>query len=274
MGALVLASLVLVTLSFGQDDGGKLGTAQESAASILRPFQVATDRVAEPFRDAYGWADSVLTARSEAERLREENTALRQQLVQEQLAARENVRLRALLDYRSGGTFPADYVGVAAAVISRPTGAYAQSIVVAVGRKDGVLVNDPVVTEDGLVGRVTRVGDRSARVMLLTDDQSAVSAVDVGTDASGIIRRGQGPRSALRLDRVPKEQLVREGDTVVTAGWRSPRLSSLFPRGIPIGEVSSVGRTDTDAYTQVLVEPFADFGSLDAVLVLVKEGRG
>lgn len=273
VGVLVLASLILVTLSFGPGDSGRLARVQEVASAGLRPFQIAADRVAEPFRDGYGWVDSVLSARADAETLREENTALRQRLVQEQLAVRENARLRALLDYRSGGTFPEDYRGVAAAVIARPAGAYAQSIVVAVGRKDGVLVNDPVVTEDGLVGRVTRVGDRSSRVMLLTDDQSAVSAVDIGTNASGIIRRGRGPRSALRLDRLPKEQLIREGDTIVTAGWRSPRLSSLFPRGIPIGVVTSVGRADTDAYTQVLVEPFADFGSLGAVLVLVPRDR-
>jgi len=270
VGILVLVSLVLVTVSFRDRDDGRLAGAQEAAASGLRPFQVAVDRIAEPFRDAFAWADSLLTARSETETLREENTALRQQVVRQQLAVRENARLRALLEYRSGLTFPDGFDGVAAAVISRPAGAFAQSIVVAAGGKDGVLVDDPVVTEQGLVGRVTRVGDRSARVMLLTDDQSAVSGVDVRTAASGIVRRGNGPRSALRLDFVPKDQVLRVGDTVVTSGWRSPRLSSYYPRGIPIGEVTSVGRTDTDAYTQVLVNPFVDFTALGSVLVLVR----
>ena len=73
---------------------------------------------------------------------------------------------------------------------------------------------------------------------------------------------------------MPKPSRVRVGDTVVTAGWESPRFSSLYPKGIQIGRVTSVGRTDTDLYTQVQVEPFADFDSLQAVLVLVPTDRG
>lgn len=269
LGALVVVSLVLITLSFQQPNGPVAG-AQSAAAGVLRPFQVAADRVAEPFRDAWTWIDGVLSAKSDAERLAKENDKLRQDLIQAQLAADETAMLKRLLDFRSGPAFPSDFDGVAASVIARPAGAFAQAIVIAAGRKDGVRVDDPVVTEEGLVGRVIRVAERESRVMLLTDDQSAVSAIDMPTNASGIVRRGQGPRAPLRLDRVTKEQQVREGDTIVTAGWRSPRLSSLYPKGIPIGRVSSVGQSDTYPYKQIQVEPFADLTSLEAVLVLVR----
>ena len=274
VGILLLVALVLVTLSFRDGDDGPVSRAQNGAAAVLRPFQVAADRIAEPFRDAYGWVDSLFDARSDAEQLRDENEALRQQVVQAQLAQRENARLRELLQFRDGPRLPDGFQGLAAAVISRPAGAYAQAIVVAAGWNDGVRVDDPVVTADGLVGTVSRVGTRTARVRLLTDDQSAVSAVDLVTDAAGIVRAGRGPRAPLRLDRVPKEAVVRVGDTIVTAGWESPRFSSLYPKGIQIGRVTSVGRTDTDLYTQVQVEPFADMSSLQAVLVLVPADRG
>jgi rod shape-determining protein MreC len=272
VGVLVLASLVLVTLSFQRPDG-VLGRAQNTAAGALRPFQIAADRVAEPFRDGWAWVDGLFNARADADRFSRANDALRQQLVRNELAAEENDRLRRLLRYRSAASFPEGFDGVAAAVISRPAGAYAQAIVIAAGRRDGVRLGDPVVTEKGLVGRVTRVTDSEARVMLLSDDQSAASAIDVETNAAGIVRRGQGPRAALRLDRVPKEQRIREGDTVVTAGWRTLRLTSIYPRGIPIGRVSSVGQSDTYPFKQVQVEPFVDFTSLDAVLVLVAKAR-
>ena len=270
----MLLSLVLVTVSFREDGDGPLASAQNGAASVLRPFQVAADRIAEPFRDAYAWADSLLGARSEAARLERENELLRQQVAERRLALRENVRLRQLLQDRSGPRFPDGYRGLAAAVISRPAGAYAQAIVVAAGRTDGIRVDDPVVTQDGLVGKVSRVGSRTAKVTLLTDDESAASALDSETDAFGIVRPGNGPRAPLRLDRVPKEAEVRYGDTIVTSGWSSPRLSSLYPRGIRIGRVTSVGRTDTDLYTQVQVTPFADLAALEAVLVLIPEDRG
>ena len=112
---------------------------------------------------------------------------------------------------------------------------------IAAGRNDGLAVDDPVVTQDGLVGTISRVGSRTARVTLLTDDQSAVSAMIPATGAAGVVRPGQGPRAPLRLDRVGKEARVRVGDTVVTAGWRSQRLASIYPKGILIGRVTSVG---------------------------------
>ena len=123
------------------------------------------------------------------------------------------------------------------------------------------------------MGLVTRVGSHSSRVTLLTDPQSAVSALDVATDAAGIVRHGRGVGSTLILDRVPKDKRVRVGDTIVTAGWRTGRLESLYPKGIQIGRVTSVGQADTDLYKQVQVEPFADVGSLDAVIVLVPKDR-
>jgi len=274
VGGLVLLSLVLVTVSFREDGSGPLANVQNGAAAVLRPFQVAADRVAEPFRDAYGWTSSLLDARSDAARLEKENELLRQQVAERRIAQRENVTLRKLLAYRSGPRFPEAYSGLAAAVISRPAGAYAQAIVIAAGREDGVRNDDPVVTQDGLVGKVSRVSSRTARVTLLTDDASAASALDVETQAFGIVRSGDGARAPLRLDRVPKEARVAVDDTIVTSGWSSPRLSSLYPRGIRIGRVTSVGRTDTDLYTQVQVTPFADLSSLEAVLVLIPVNRG
>jgi rod shape-determining protein MreC len=274
VGGLVVLSLVLVTLSFREEGDGPVASAQEGAATVLRPFQVAADRIAEPFRDAFAWVDSLFDARSDAERLEQENEALRQQIAQARLDKREFARLKDLLKYRSGPRFPEGYDGIATSVISRPAGAYGQAIVIAAGSKDGIDVDDPVVTQDGLVGRVSRVSSRTAKVTLLNDDQSAVSALDVATDAAGLIRPGQGPRAPLRLDRVAKEAEIRLHDTIVTAGWRSQLLSSIYPRGILIGRVTSVGRTDTDLYTQVQVTPFADLGALEAVLVLVPLERG
>jgi rod shape-determining protein MreC len=75
------------------------------------------------------------------------------------------------------------------------------------------------------------------------------------------------------LDRVRKQDVVRRGDEIVTAGWKASGLSSLYPKGIQIGEVTSVGQTDTDLFQQVQVEPYVDFGSLDAVIVLVPSDR-
>jgi rod shape-determining protein MreC len=115
---------------------------------------------------------------------------------------------------------------------------------------------------------------RSASVQLLTDQEAAASALVVGTGAQGIVRHARGTRETLVLDRVRKQDVVRRGAEVVTAGWRAGGLSSLYPRGILIGKVTSYRLTDTDLFQQVQIDPFVDFGTLDAVLVLVPLERG
>ncbi len=266
-----MLALVLVTLSFRDPSGGPAGAIQDAGIAALNPFQVAGSRVARPFRDGYGWFDSLLHARSDASRLRKENDAYRQQLIQLAAAANELKQVKALLKFKEGPSFPNDYNGLAAQVIGRPSSAFAQSVVVSVGSCDGVEKEAPVVTAQGLVGLVTRTTCHASRVTLLTDESSAVSALDVKTDAGGTILHAGGAGTTLSLAFVAKEDKVENGDTIVTAGWRTQTLSSLYPKGIAIGKVTSVNQSDTDLYKQVQVAPFADFTSIDAVIVLVRK---
>jgi rod shape-determining protein MreC len=269
IGALVLASLLLITMSFRSGDDGPLSGVQSAGSTVLRPFAVGFERVAQPFRDAYGWADSLLTARSDAERLEEEVRELRQRAIQAEFALQENESLRRLLRYLDSPRFPDDFEPVVAEVIGRPATAFTQAITIAAGTDDGVRVNDAVVTADGLVGLVTRTTSGTARIQLLTDQEAAVSALDLRTGAVGIVRHARGTRETLVLDRVRKQDKVKEGDEIVTAGWSSGALSSLYPKGIPIGAVTSAGLSDTDLFQQIQVDPYVDFGSLDGVIVLV-----
>ena len=266
---LALVSLAMITVYFREADDGPMHEVQSVAASVLHPFEVGAERLARPFRDAYGWLSDLFNAREENERLQEQIRELTNQAIQNRTAATELARLQALLDYTSSDTFPVDYGYVGAAVLSDPPSRFEQRIVISVGSSDGVLVNAPVVTEQGLVGKVTRVTRDISRVTLLTDRESAVSAFDVQTEASGLIRHGAG--EALILDRVPKEQRVEPNDTVVTSGRVFGQLPSVYPRNIPIGIVTSVGQTDLDVHQQIQVEPFVDFSSLDSVLVLVRK---
>ena len=272
LGTLVLLSLALITASFREQSNGPLHGAQSAVAGVLQPLEVAVERVARPFRDAYGWTKGLFDARSENERLKAENEQLQQQVIQNESALQENVHLKALLDYQRSPAFPVDYKGVSAEVIARPSGSFDQTIVVSAGSDDGVVTDAPVVTSDGLIGTVTSVTSGAARVRLLTDEQSAVSALDLRTSAAGIIRHGPSG-DALVLDRVSKKEVVRVGDEIITAGWRSGTLASLYPKGIKIGDVTFVGRLNTDLYQQVQIVSGVDFSALDSVFVLVPKRR-
>jgi rod shape-determining protein MreC len=271
--ALVLASLVLLTVYFRESPGGRLHDVQSVGASVLKPFEVAAERVARPFRDAAGWFGDIIGAKSENARLRRELEKARLQAIQNAVVVRENAQLRKLLRFLDSARFPADYHPVATRIISRAPQEFQQQVVIAAGQSSGIRAHDPVVTGEGLVGQVTKVADDVAQVTLLTDETSAVSALDVKTHADGIVQHPLGSGEVLFLDRVSKDKVVEPGDVIVTAGWRTSRLSSIYPRGIPIGVVTHVGQSDTDLYKQILVQPYVRFSSVEAVLVLVPKKR-
>lgn len=273
LGALVLVSLVLITVYFRESNGGALHSMQSGGATVLKPFQVGAERVAHPFQDAYNWFRGLVNAKSERNKLRLSNDQLRRKVIQYRSAERQNVTLRRYLHYVSGPTFPSGYVPVTAAVIAKPPSQFEQKIVLGAGSANGVRYDSPVVTPDGLVGRVTDVTRHTAQVTMLTDEDSAVSAVDLNTKAQGIVRHAQGAGDVLFLDRVARSSRISLGDPVITSGWQTGTLTSLYPRGIPIGRVSSVSRSDTSLYTFVQVTPLVDFNGLESAIVLVRKGQ-
>jgi rod shape-determining protein MreC len=270
---LVLFSLALITVYFRESEEGTLHSAQRIGLSVAMPFEVAGERIARPFRDAWGWTSDLVGAKQENEKLRKQVEALRQRVIQEQTAVSENDRLRDLLSFVDGPSFPAGFSGVSTRVVGRPPSAYNQQVLIAAGSSAGIRRNDPVLTQDGLVGLVTNVTSNGAKVTLLTDQSSAVSAIVLESGSAGLVRHGPSDSSALVLDRVGKDEFVEEGNLVITAGWRSGKLESLYPRGIPVGMVKSVGQQDVDLYKRIQVAPLVNFDALAEVIVLVPKKR-
>jgi rod shape-determining protein MreC len=265
--ALVLVALTLVTISFRSPTAGALHDLQGAGSTALRPFQVAATRVAAPFRDAYDYVHSLANAKSENKKLRQLNRALRERDVHTAALAAKEQELVKLLHFEQGAAFPNDFHAVNVAVIAPPSGPFSHTLTIEAGSSSGVRLNSPVVSGDGLVGIVSNVFPQTAEVTLLTDPDSFVAARDLDTQVRGMVHTGPG--GTLILDQVPKQLRVKERDVLVTAGTRNARYPDLYPYGIPIGRVSSVGATDTATFLQVQVQPFANLGSLDAVGVLV-----
>ena len=269
MGLLVLLSLVLITVSFRSS---ALDGAQGTAAGILRPFEIAADRVSRPFRDAVSWGRGLVHAKSENQRLRAQIQTLQQQLSLDEGAVQQNVQLKASLNYR-GLPSIANFRRVNASVSVNPQSAIDQTVAITAGTDDGVsagnVVIDPVT--GGLVGTVDRAFPSVARVTLLTDTQSAATSIDLTSPtAVGIIQPGGTGSDALSLSLVAKSKVIRVGDTIVTAGSLGKgALPSMFPRGIPVGTVTSQKNSDANPFKNIQVRPLVDFSSLQSVIVLV-----
>jgi rod shape-determining protein MreC len=269
---LVFVSIVLITIYFREPASGGLHGAQSAGATVLRPFEVGAERVARPFRDAYGWFAGLFHAKSQNADLRTQVRKLSSAVTQQQNALQENAELKRLLHYVGSRSFPNGYDYVATAIISRPPSEFDQQVGIAAGSTSGIRQDDPVVNADGLVGLVTQVARNTAEVTLLTDPRLNVSAMDLTTKATGIVSHGQG-HGTLIFDRVSKSQMIDPGDWVVTQGWKLGPLASNYPKGIPIGVVTGASQNDIDLYWQIQLHPRVDFGNLQSVLVLVPKDR-
>jgi rod shape-determining protein MreC len=268
---LVVLALILITISFRESSNGPLSGVQAAGATVLRPFEVAAERVARPFRDVYGYFAGLVHVKRENARLKAEVNELRQKALLGEAAQAQNARLRAELNFIDSPIYPSDYSPVNTRIIGWRS-EFDEQVVIAAGRSMGIRQETPVVTSDGLVGSVTKVTSDAALVTLLTDESSAVQARDQDSGAYGLVRRGQGEGSLI-VDRVTKDKQVSAGDVVVTAGTRSKQYPSLFPAGIPIGVVTSVGQSDTAPFKQIQIQPFVDFSSLDAVTALITKKK-
>jgi rod shape-determining protein MreC len=264
---LVIVALALITISFRSPTSGALHSVQGAGSTVLRPFQIAATRIAQPFRDAYDYFDGLANARADLKRQKEIDRNLRAKDLKIRAAAAQLPATLHLLHFEQNPTFPNDFNTVNTAVISPPGGPFAHSIVIEAGSSRGVRLNDPVVSGDGLVGIVSNVTPSTAKVTLLTDPNSFVAARDVDTQVRGMVHTGAS--GTLILDQVQKQYRVNPGDKLVTAGTHSAKYPDLYPYGIPIGTVTSRSATDTATFLQVQVQPFANLGSLEAVGVLI-----
>jgi rod shape-determining protein MreC len=263
---LIVAALVLLSTQFSERESGPLHSMQRAVASVFGPMEEGATRALKPARDLVDWFDETFNARGENDDLRSEVQDLRTQVARAQSAEGENEQLRKLLGLDRQGTL-AGYTPVTARVIGRSPTVWYSTVTIDKGSTAGVKVNDPVVTGDGLAGRITDVTGGTAEVTLVTDNRSAVSARVLPAGPDGVAEPEVGNPSDLLLDFIDKDQAIHQGQMVVTAGWSNGTISSAYPPGIPIGKISDTAVGEQQTFQRVHVTPFADIRGLDFVQV-------
>ena len=267
---LIPGSFLLLTITYGQGSGG----LQRGVSTIFSPLQDVADRALKPARDPIGWFDKTFDARGENGRLKDELVDVRREAVAGQEALQENAELRKLVALDRGPALAESaYEPVTARVIGRSPTVWNSTVTVDVGSGDGVAVDDPVISGDGLVGLVASAEGGSAQVTLITDHTSGVSAKVVPEGIQGVIRPDIGDPEDLILDFIDSTKDVHGGQAVVTSGWRAQGIASLFPPGLPVGEVTSAPIVEQEASQQVHLRPYADIANLDLVQVLTGGSR-
>ncbi len=246
---LVLASVTMIVL--GKADTLLFERVRTAFADVAAPLLGALSQPVAAFDSVVERAHDVLGLYSENARLREDNARLLQwEQVAQQLGT-ENARLRELLKLT-----PDPAVSfVSARVIANSGGSFVRSVLVDAGSRDGVLRGQAAITGEGLVGRITDVGDRAARVLLLTDLNSRVPVALDGSRERAVLAGDNSDRP--RLLYLPLRSEVKVGDRIVTSG-----NGGIFPPGLPVGVVAAI----EDGI--VRVEPFAELSRLDFLRIV------
>lgn len=272
---LVAASLTLLSLYYREGNGGPLHGTEKVVSTIFGPLQTGADRALKPVRDLVNWFGETFDARGDKARLEDEVASLRDQLARAQTTRREARELSRLNELSSGGIVPDGTKPVTARVIGRSPTVWYSTVTIDKGSGDGVRIDDPVVAAQGLAGKVTQTTPNTAQITLITDADSAVTARVTTSGATGVVEPDVGNPNDLQLDYLERGTHIAEGQMVVTAGFSTGDLGSIFPPGIPIGEITRATVEEQQAYQRVHLEPFADLRDMDFVKVLTTHsGKG
>lgn len=274
LGLLVAVSLILLTAYFGASSSGPLHSIQRGVDEVLSPVQEGASKALRPVSNVAGWFSSTLRAKSQVNKLRKEVYTYEAELAQARGAEVENQQLSREVGLDQSLTLTASE-RVTAQVITRDPSLWYTTVEIDKGSDDGVRLDDPVLGDGALAGTITSVSATVSTVSLITDNKVEVTArvLDQNND-TGVVVPAVGNPNQLVMEyiRPPNpSQLAtspQAGQQVITAGFKSGPLESLYPAGIPIGQVLPVDENQLLNDGEIQISPDADLQHLDVVQIL------
>jgi rod shape-determining protein MreC len=257
--ALILA---LLFLGFALDRVGYMMSIRALIQTALAPLEASITNTAQEVSHLTEETEDVQTLRNKNAELEALANSLMVENVRLREVERENELLRQLLNYtRSNPQFNYQTTSVIGRSIGVDPTNLLYFVYVDVGTRNGIAKNMPVITDRGLVGRVTAVGPNFAQVLMLIDPASSVNALVQNTRTTGIVRGNID--GTLLMERIPQNEKVNPGDIVLTSG-----LGGNFPNKVVIGQVTEVIQRDQDMFQTARIRPTVDFGKLETMLII------
>jgi len=238
--------------------GGYLGTASRGLGSSLVSIQTWVATRYSAIQDFLAAPRDITALRQRNAELEAEVSRLQGQVIDLQQKVSEAEILAALVDF-SRASPESTYKG--AAVVGRDPSPFLHYIIINRGSNDGVLRGMPVVTNQGLIGRVDAVIADAARVQLITDPASAINIRLQNADTDAVLIGSV--TGDLSLDMISQDATVETGDVVLTSG-----LGGGYPPDLIVGQVLNIQKRDYELFQQATIQPAVDFARLEIVLVI------
>ena len=237
-----LISVLLLTFYIREGEAGPIHAVRSGVTTITSPVRFVGSAVAAPF-NAIGNVFSNLTASQETlDELKKQNEDLTSKVAELSEAQKTAERLEGLVGLQS--TY--NLKSTAARIVGASGDAWTSTVTIDKGSADGLSINMPVTSSAGVIGQIIEVSAKTSTVRLIGDENSGVSAMVQDTRAQGMLQ-GQAD-GTLRLEYVSVDSDVKVGDIIVTSG-----IGGVFPKGLPLGTVSSVEKSANDVYYTIVV---------------------
>ncbi|MGG5462784.1 rod shape-determining protein MreC [Clostridium sp. B9] len=231
---------------------------------VLNPVQklvyTASDKVHDVFDFFYNFSD----VKNENDELKKKNLELENKLVEYNELKRQNEVLRDVVDFtKENGQYK--YVGTN--IIGKSGDSFVEGYTIDKGSNDGIKKDYIVISPNGLVGVVTEVHSSWSKIQTLLNENVAVAAVVEGESNSGdgIVKGYRvGNEMQVEITNLPMNSTIKKGDVVVTSG-----LGGYYPKGLRIGEVTSVQEDDVKVMKTAILKTYIDFNNLQELFVVV-----
>lgn len=257
LGAVVLVAVLILSLPPRASSRLRLAVS----SWFLPLFSLANASQQAPAK----LADNALSRHellAEIDRLTRENAQLKAEALQASVTQRENDQLRALFGWQKQSPWRLKL----ARVVTRDPANWWHTVQIDMGSRDGLTNNLPVMTADGLVGRISSVGPYTSQVVLVGDPNCRVSALvqDATHDMGVLTRSGSLDTSLVKMSYLSSSANLKAGQDVVTSG-----LGGVFPPGIPIGKIVDAQSVEFGLASEARVKLNANLGALEDVWVLI-----
>lgn len=262
---LVVAASTVFLLAGGVALGKyQITFTERFVTTLLAPVEYVVTKIGYSLRQVGSFSGQLMTVYRDNQALRAENTELRQNSIDNTEILAENIRLRAMLDYKKGAT---QFDLVAATVIGRDPGSWTSTIVINRGTADGIAKDMPVITPQGLAGSIVNVYSNTAKVQLILDPRSAVGSLVQRTESRvAAIVEGYGPNPLTpRMVNLARDADIIKGDKIITSGF-----GGIYPKGLLVGEVTDIVNEEGGLLKYAILKPAVDFDRLEEVFVIVR----
>lgn len=263
MIGIIITIIILILIVIFSNGNKNTSIFENVASNLVMPIQNGLTYLKNKVAGNNTFFTDINNLKTENEDLKQKNSELEQTLRELENIKTENETLKEYLNLTEKY---GEYKTIPGYVINKDISNYSKTIVINIGKNDGVEENMTVIGDKGLVGHVVSVTDSTAKVQTIIDTASSVSC-SMSTTKEAIVCKGTlDDKSSLKAMYIPTDSNIIQGDSIETSG-----LGGIYPKGIHVGTVKKVTNTQNMIDRYAIIETAIDFDKLDTILVITNK---